>query len=126
MRLIIDMDNDNVREYDETYTNRLRGELEPLANDMCEEVKQQVLKDIMQLIPDDDDSMDQLCVKRIHMEEEIYPKLFNFKIKCEEYDNVYIDICKRLEIFIVAQREMEEVKTQKELDREKRLKYYMK
>jgi hypothetical protein len=129
MRLIIDMHNDNVREYDEIYTDRLCGELEPLADDICKGVKEQILEDIIQYVPDEDDSMDQLFVKKIHMEEDVFPKLFNFKIKCEEYDNVYIDICKRLDCFIVAQKEMEEykeVKTQKELDREKRLKYYMK
>ena len=120
--------NEYVREYDESYNERLRGEIEPLSDDICKEVKDQVIKDILQYIPDNDDSVDQLTVKKIHMEEEVFPKLFNFRIRCEEYDNTYMDICQRLESFIVAQKEMDEekVKTQKELDREKRLKFYLK
>jgi hypothetical protein len=122
------VDDEYVRDYDAIYSERLRGEIEPLADDMCKEVKKQVVEDILQYVPDDDDSIDQLTIKKIHMEEEVFPKLFNFRIACEEYDNVYIDICQRLESFMVAQKEMDEekVKTQKEIDREKRLKFYLK
>lgn len=122
------VDDEYVRDYDAIYSERLCGEIKPLADDICKEVKEQVINDILQYVPDDDDSIDQLTIKKIHMEEEIFPKLFNFKISCKDYDNVYIDICQRLESFMIAQKEMDEekVKTQKEIDREKRLKFYLK
>ena len=126
------MDSDNIREYDKTYADRLIGDVEPLENNICKEVKEQVLNDIIPYIADDDDSIDELTIKKIHLEEEIFPKLFNFRVKCEEYDNIYIDICQRLQSFTIAQTEIDEeklqetVKTQKEIDREKRLKFYSK
>ena len=125
------MDTENIREYDEIYSDRLINYSNNIEDSICKDVKNQVLLDIIPLTPDDADTMDELFIKKMQLEEEIYPRLFNFHIKCVEYDNVYMDICERMENFTKAQKELEDIPDTKENNstknlRENRLKFYMK
>ncbi len=122
--------DENIREYDETYSERLINYSRNIEDDICSDVKEQVLNDIIPLTPNDIDSIDELVIKKMELEENIFPKLFNFNIKCIEYDRIYLDICERIENFYKAQRELEliskiPVKTKEESIRENRLKYYL-
>jgi hypothetical protein len=114
------------RECDESYKDTLI--VSNLDEGIKKSVLEQVNKDILVCIPFDEDSLDELVVKKMQMEEEIFPKLFNFRISCIEYDNVYMSLCEKINNFLKLKEEciVEKVKTQKEIDREKRLKYYSK
>lgn len=145
---------DNIRNYDETFSDRLIYPLnESLGvdgDDIFKTVLDQVKEEILICIPSDEDSLDQLIVKKIQMEEEIFPKLSNFHLKCDDYDNIYINLSNRIKMFennkiedkiedhycvtcqsihdqkpYVVQEELP-LKTKREIDREHRMKYYSK
>jgi hypothetical protein len=124
-----------IRDYDEIYSDRLIDpSIKTLDNDICKSVLEQIKQDILVYIPDDDDSINDLLIKKIQMEEEIYPKLYNFRIYCREYDDIYKDLCERIEIFTISSKEDNKCdenlnskpRSQKEIDREHRLKFYLK
>jgi hypothetical protein len=130
------MDKEKIRDYDPTFTEQI---IIPsnLEEDVRNKVKEQVLDEIIPFIPDDEDSIDQLVIKKIQLEEEIFPKLYNFRISSQAYDTVYKDICERIHLFTFETEkssvtvttntnENVYIKTRVELDREKRLKYYQK
>jgi hypothetical protein len=128
------MDEEKIRDYDPTFTEQIIR-TSNLDEQVRNKVKEQVLDEIIPFIPEDEDSIDQLIIKKIQLEEEIFPKLYNFRISSETYDTVYKDICERIQLFTfdsekkitVIDNNITEnvtIKTRAELDREKRLKYY--
>jgi hypothetical protein len=128
----------HIRDPDQNYSDTLL--VRNIDNEVLKQVKESIINDIQPFIALDDDDLDQLLIKKINMEEEIFPKLYNFKLHSPEYDSVYTDICSRIQTFQQILNESEEKEavesvelfkaTEESLkpsvmtDKEKRLLYY--
>jgi len=49
-------------------------------------------------LPDELDDLETLTMKKVFLEEEIQPQLYNFNIHSETYDNVYNQLCILIDI----------------------------
>jgi len=88
-------------------------------------------------LPNELDDLDTLTIKKVFMEEEIQPQLFNFNIHSETYDNVYKELISLINEKKVSkiddvtyETEKEEEKIDRPLSRDEvrqaRIKFYSK
>jgi len=121
---------DNIRDADKTINERLINPDE--NNDLIfsetekEQILDQIEVDLYNVIPNDNDNLDDLIVKLHYLKDEIEPKIINFNIYSSVYENIYKDINDRIDVFKTSMIcEDNNRKKDKEMSvRELRMKYY--
>lgn len=96
------MDDEKLREPDEVVNERICDpviEIFELSKDEKKKVIEKVEEDVLNSIPFEDDNLDELIVKQTYLEEKVLPILYNFHLKNESFENVYLDIQKKIELF---------------------------